>query len=225
MISDNKLPRHVALTFPRTYDRIVSFSSRYEEPISRGLLIFTLISEILRISTYLFERGILEITIDLLPRKVLDRLKIDADFLEHVLIKILHRLESVNPTVILFEDSALRRIIFTNTEDKIFKLNIVVGYDYERELKRALEASIGEIANVNENDLTMMTLIMKGKLVIPGDPDLVIVFGDEKFPDFIPLNLAYSELSFIDKELAEVSRDDIDRVLEDYRRRSRRFGR
>ncbi len=222
---ENKHPRHVALTFPKTYNRILRSPSIYEDNLSKGLLIFTLISESLRISSYLFKNNIEEITLDLLPRKLIEKLHIDIDTIEHILIRILYRLENIKPTVVIFDDTSVRKIVFTNTENKMFKLNIVVGYDYEIELKRALETSIRRVIQTESSDLQKMSKMLKENLVVQNDPDLIIIFGEEKFPNFIPLNLAYSELSFINKEIAEVTERDIEQALQDYRRRQRRFGR
>ncbi len=220
----NKLPLHVALTFPRTYNRILSSTYRYSDSLSRGFLIFTLISEMLRIITYIYEHGVREVTVDLLPRPIIEKLKIDIDFIEHILIKILQRLESINPTIILFEDTSIRKVIFAGSEDKYFKLNIIVGYDYEKEIKRALEISIPKIVQLNNKNIIEILTTLRQNLIIENDPDLTIIFGEETFPNFIPLELAYSELIFIDKEIVEIKKEDIEKALIEFNKRNRRFG-
>ncbi|NPB00858.1 MAG: hypothetical protein GXO10_05735 [Crenarchaeota archaeon] len=221
----DKVPTHVALTFPRTYSRILSSAHRYADSLSRGFLIFTLISEILRIVTYLYEHGVREVTVDLLPRPVIDKLKIDIDFVEHVLIKVFQRIENIDPTIIIFDDNSIRRVIFTGSENKIFKLNMLVGYDQDREIKRALELSLIKLSQEDSKDIMKTLSIFRNNLVLNNDPDLAIIFGEEIAPSFIPLELAYSELVYIDKEIVDVRREDIEKALLEFSRRCRRFGR
>jgi undecaprenyl diphosphate synthase len=57
------------------------------------------------------------------------------------------------------------------------------------------------------------------------DPDLIIRTGDEKrLSNFLLWQAAYAEIYFTPVLWPDFSRQDIDRALEDYSKRQRRFG-
>ncbi len=228
-----KIPKHIALTFPRTYSRVLSQCSFYRNPMNRRLLIFTLISDILKIITYIVEHGVEIITVDFLPRDVIGKLGIDLTYVENILTRVLYRLNNVNSQIVILEDSYTVRRIFFEPREGFVKLNIVVGYDRVLEVERSivlLTLKIGEKiyehgGKVDLLDIYNLSRDFRESLIIQEDPDLMIVFGDKIFPNFIPFNLAYSELVFIDKEITQVDRKDIEYAILEYSKRCRRFGR
>ncbi len=224
------IPKHVAITFPRTYSRILSKISFYSNPMNKRLLVFSLISDMLRLVTYLVDYEVENITVDLLPRNVLKGLNIDLSYIENILIKVLYKLDNIDSQILLIEDAFSIRRIFFEPRSGMLKLNVVVGYDKDIEFNRSLmllTLRIGDLLRESPNnyvDVSTLNRNFRECLLINSDPDLVIIFGDSIFPNFIPLNLAYSEFIFINKELSEVSRDDINYAIKEYSRRSRRFG-
>jgi undecaprenyl diphosphate synthase len=57
------------------------------------------------------------------------------------------------------------------------------------------------------------------------DPDLIIRTGKEvRLSNFLLWQAAYAELYFSDKMFPEFSDKDLDKAIEEYSRRTRRFG-
>lgn len=68
---------------------------------------------------------------------------------------------------------------------------------------------------------------LEGALYTAGvpDPDLIIrTSGEQRMSNFLLWQSAYSELVFVDVLWPDFGRDDIERALDDYNRRERRFG-
>ncbi len=63
------------------------------------------------------------------------------------------------------------------------------------------------------------------KLFISSDLDIIIRPGKEKrISNFLIWQLAYSELFFLDKYWPDFTEDDFDKVIKEYKKRQRRFG-
>ena len=57
------------------------------------------------------------------------------------------------------------------------------------------------------------------------DPDLVIrTSGELRISNFLPWQIVYSEILFLDKYWPDFSEEDIDLAIEEYQRRNRKFG-
>lgn len=57
------------------------------------------------------------------------------------------------------------------------------------------------------------------------DPDLILrTSGEMRLSNFLLLQAAYSELMFIDESWPEINREILDRCLDDFKKRNRRFG-
>lgn len=110
----------------------------------------------------------------------------------------------------------------TKDNDK-FYLNLAVSYggrwDILEAFKKIFKKKISE-KRFNE-DLINSYLSTSG---LP-EPDLVIRTGGEKrLSNFLLWQTAYSELFFLDKLWPDFSEKDLDKVIEEYAQRQRRFG-
>ena len=57
------------------------------------------------------------------------------------------------------------------------------------------------------------------------DPDLLIrTSGEKRLSNFLPWQLVYSEFLFVDKNWPDFSEQDLDDAIEEYQRRTRKFG-
>lgn len=99
-----------------------------------------------------------------------------------------------------------------------YTLNLMLNYGGRAEIIRAVRLLYGE--EINEENF-------RAKLFVPDipDPDLIIRTGGEKrLSGFMPYQAVYSELYFSDVLFPDITTVDIDDALEDYSRRSRRYG-
>lgn len=86
----------------------------------------------------------------------------------------------------------------------------------------ALDVKQGKIdvEDINE-DLVSNNLYTKGQ----PDPDLLIrTSGELRLSNFLPWQLVYSEFVFVDKNWPDFTEKDLDLAIEEYQRRTRKFG-
>lgn len=99
-------------------------------------------------------------------------------------------------------------------------LNVALAYGSRAELVRAVNQAIEAGEKVTEESLSNL-LYTGGQ----PDPDLVIRTGKEKrLSNFLLYQSAYAELYFSDKMFPEFLDEDLQKAIEDYSNRTRRFG-
>lgn len=106
-------------------------------------------------------------------------------------------------------------------------LNIAFNYGGRDDIVHAVKKITQEIVNgtLSINDITenliSSNLYTKG---IP-DPDLIIrTSGELRTSGFLTWQSTYSELYFVEKCWPEFEEKDLDKAIEEYQRRNRRFG-
>ena len=107
-----------------------------------------------------------------------------------------------------------------NTEyDQI--LNIALNYGGRAELTHAFNTLAAEgKTNVTEEDIARALYTVES-----GDPDMIVrTGGDLRISNFLLWQAAYSELSFTDKLWPDMTCDDVDEIIENFKTRKRRFG-
>jgi tritrans,polycis-undecaprenyl-diphosphate synthase [geranylgeranyl-diphosphate specific] len=105
-------------------------------------------------------------------------------------------------------------------------LNLAMAYggrqeiiDAVKKIARELEDGKLDIDSLNEESFSR-------HLYMTDEPDLIIRTGGEhRTSNFLLWQSNYSELFFIDKMWPEFEKEDFVRVIRDYQRRDRRFGR
>lgn len=99
-------------------------------------------------------------------------------------------------------------------------VNIALAYGSRAELVRAVNLAVEKGEKVTEESLSSL-LYTGGQ----PDPDLIIRTGKEKrLSNFLLYQAAYAELYFSDKMFPEFTEKDLDKAIEDFSRRARRFG-
>lgn len=99
-------------------------------------------------------------------------------------------------------------------------LNICINYGSRQEIIRAVNAAVSYGRFVDEQSFSSLL----GTGGIP-DPDLIIRTGGElRLSNFLLYQAAYSELYFSGKMWPEFSKRDLERAIENYSARDRRFG-
>lgn len=80
-------------------------------------------------------------------------------------------------------------------------------------------------AGTDADEIT--TELIEQNLYAPEIPPIDIVVrtsGEQRLSNFMLWRAAYSELMFIDKPWPDMTKDDVEHILEEYARRGRRFG-
>ena len=99
-------------------------------------------------------------------------------------------------------------------------LNIAVNYGARAEICRAAKQLIASGEDVTEQSLgaAMYTAHCS-------DPDMIVrTGGDLRISNFLLWQAAYAELYFTDKLWPDLTPDDVDRAIEDFYSRKRRYG-
>ena len=117
------------------------------------------------------------------------------------------------------------RDLFERIEQKTkkygrFNLNILLSYGGRREIVEA----VNKIISKGRKKITEKEF--KKYLWVQENPDLIIRTGGElRLSGFIPFQSTYSELFFTRKYFPEFTKTDFEKVIENYKKRQRRFGR
>ncbi len=105
--------------------------------------------------------------------------------------------------------------------------NIALNYGGRAEIVKAVK----EIAQeVNNNQLELKDIneeLISNKLYTAGqpDPDLLIrTSGEIRLSNFLPWQLVYSEFLFIEKNWPDFNEEDLDKAIEVYQKRTRKYG-
>jgi tritrans,polycis-undecaprenyl-diphosphate synthase [geranylgeranyl-diphosphate specific] len=107
-----------------------------------------------------------------------------------------------------------------------YRLNIAVAYGGRQEIIDAARIVASEYKSGRISLDEIDDGFLRSKLYLESDPDLVIRTGGEKrLSNFLLYQCAYSEFVFLDKLFPEITRQDFDNAIHEYRRRKRRFGR
>jgi undecaprenyl diphosphate synthase len=108
-------------------------------------------------------------------------------------------------------------------DNERIKCNILFNYGGRGEIVRAIQALIesGKPAKEINEELVQQHLYTSGQ----PDPDLIIRTGGElRISNFLIWQMSYSELYFTDALWPDFDEKEIDKALEEYARRERRFG-
>ncbi len=105
--------------------------------------------------------------------------------------------------------------------------NIALNYGGRDELVKAIK-KISSKVKENEIDIKDITeKMVSDNLYTKGqpDPDLVIrTSGEKRLSNFLPWQLVYTEILFIDKNWPDFEEEDLDNAIIEYQKRTRKFG-
>ncbi len=117
---------------------------------------------------------------------------------------------------------AIERAESLTKNNKEALLNLALNYGGRREIISAIEKIIKENKNYKITENVFERYLWTKDLP---DPDLIIRTGGEKrISNFLIWQMAYSELYFSKKFWPDFTTKDLSRILKDYQKRERRFG-
>ena len=222
-----KLPAHIALIM----DGNGRWAKRRFRPRSYGHRMG--VQNMVRICSHAFRLGVRIVTVYALstenlyrPREELDGLfELIRTYFSKKKDKLLEMGVKINVIGDLtvfpadFRENILRVMDETNgCTDGLF--NICLDYGSRQEIVRAVNAAVAQGRFVDEASFS--ALLQTGGLP---DPDLIIRTGGEvRLSNFLLYQAAYSELYFSNKMWPEFSKRDLEKAIENYSARDRRFG-
>ena len=140
-----------------------------------------------------------------------------------VRIRMIGIREGLDKTIIkLIEDA--ERLTADNTG-----MTLVVAFNYggRQEILGAIQKLTHDVSSgkLKPDDISMDTVASKLDTAEWPDPDLLIrTGGEERISNFLLWQCAYTEFVFIDEYWPDFDKTILDRAIEDYRGRERRFG-
>lgn len=106
-----------------------------------------------------------------------------------------------------------------------FKLNFAMAYSGKAEITDALKKIINKLKNGEISEEDINENLINENLYLSSSPDILIRPGGEKrISDFLLFQMAYTEIFFLDKLWPEFTKDDLAKIIREFKRRERRFG-
>ena len=103
-------------------------------------------------------------------------------------------------------------------QNKNYIINFAIAYGGRQEIISAVKKLIEEKKEINEKNF-------QKSLWLQDEPDLIIRTGGEKrTSNFLPWQSIYSEWIFIEKFWPEFTKQDLEKAIEEFKNRKRRFG-
>lgn len=151
---------------------------------------------------------------------------VDGPPMEDVISQIIDRLarSDLVAQIYIKSDSGVR-VSSIGEGDPEIKLDISIGYSGKLELTDAIKAILRKVEGGEiEYDSINLDMI-ESHLLFKHSPDLVIRAGGKHLTDFLIWQTIYSELYFTDVNFTDMRRLDFLRIIRDYQKRQRRYGR
>ena len=103
-------------------------------------------------------------------------------------------------------------------------VHIFVGFSGRDEITKAVRSVLTDVKSgkVKPDDVDESTI--ESHLMVRHEPDIVIRAGGKHLSDFLIWQSVYSELYFTDVNWCDVRKIDLLRIIRDFQKRQRRFG-
>jgi len=108
---------------------------------------------------------------------------------------------------------------------KDFFVYVSLGFGGRNEITKAVLTILGEVKAGTVSPEEMDEKMLESHLLVNHEPDIMIRSGGQKLSDFLVWQSVYSELYFTDVNWKDVRKVDLLRVMRDFQKRQRRYGR
>ncbi|MDI9395734.1 MAG: undecaprenyl diphosphate synthase family protein [Euryarchaeota archaeon] len=107
---------------------------------------------------------------------------------------------------------------------KDFFVYISLGFGGRREITRAVTTLLEEVKSGRIRPDEVDEKMLESHLLVKHEPDIMIRSGGQKLSDFLVWQSVYSELFFTDVNWKDIRKIDLLRVIRDFQKRQRRYG-
>jgi undecaprenyl diphosphate synthase len=108
---------------------------------------------------------------------------------------------------------------------KDFFVYVSLGFGGRNEITKAVLTILGEVKAGTISPEEVDEKMLESHLLVNQEPDIMIRSGGQKLSDFLVWQSVYSELYFTDVNWKDVRKVDLLRVMRDFQKRQRRYGR
>lgn len=228
-MNQNNVPRHIAIVL----DGNRRYAKRLGIPKLKGHEKgYNKINGVLK---WCIELGIKEVTLYCLSTENFKRNKKEIDYLFNLFRsrigdfkkdKVIHgnkvKISFVGRLSMFPKDmqKSMQEVMEATKDYNNYKLNLALAYGSRSEIVDAFKKIIKKrIKEIDES-------VIQENLYIPDDVDILIRPGGEKrLSNFLLWQNSYAELFFLEKLWPEFEKEDLIKIIEEFKSRERRFGR
>ncbi len=137
----------------------------------------------------------------------------------NIRLKVAGSREGVDPKIIKAIEKAERETAKNTAGELILCFNYGGQLEITEAVKKIVQSGVSADVITEEH--------VAAELYAPEVPPIDIIVrtsGEQRLSNFMLWRAAYSELLFLDKQWPEMTKDDVRFIIEEYSRRSRRFG-
>ncbi|WP_407354995.1 undecaprenyl diphosphate synthase family protein [Methanolobus sp. WCC5] len=109
-------------------------------------------------------------------------------------------------------------------EGKGLQIYVSIGFGGRREVTKAVISILKDVRDGKINPSLISEETIESRLVVKNEPDLFIRSGGKHLSDFLIWQSIYSEYYFTDVNWHNIRKMDILRIIRDFQKRQRRFG-
>jgi undecaprenyl diphosphate synthase len=137
----------------------------------------------------------------------------------NIRLKVLGMREGLDKKIV----SAIEKLEDETKDNGAGTLVVCLNYGGQREIVDAVKKIVRAGIDADTIDEDLIAEHLYGGEVPPVDV-IVRTSGEKRLSNFMLWRAAYSELIFLDKMWPEMTKEDVDAIIEEYTRRHRRFG-
>lgn len=123
-----------------------------------------------------------------------------------------------------YEIYGLEGELKSSRQGKDFFVYLSLGFGGRGEITRSVISILKEVKAGNIRPQDIDEKMLESNLLVKHEPDIMIRSGGQKLSDFLVWQSVYSELYFTDVNWKDVRRIDLLRVIRDFQKRQRRYG-
>ncbi|WP_340819652.1 undecaprenyl diphosphate synthase family protein [Methanolobus sp. WCC4] len=113
---------------------------------------------------------------------------------------------------------------FSKRKENGFKVYVSVGFGGREEVTRAVKDILQKVKDGDIKPSDIDESMIESRLLVKHEPDIFIRSGGKHLSDFLIWQSIYSEYYFTDVNWHEVRKLDLLRIIRDFQKRQRRFG-
>ena len=157
----------------------------------------------------------------------IDILDVDHSLKNEMVTKLIERLQTVFSKLsndIGFEIYGEHGILKHQQEGSSPRVYLFVGFSGRDEITKAVRTLLTDVKSgkITPNDIDES--VIESYLMVKHEPDIVIRAGGKHLSDFLIWQSVYSELYFTDVNWCDVRNIDLLRIIRDFQKSQRRFG-
>ncbi|AAM30779.1 MULTISPECIES: undecaprenyl diphosphate synthase family protein [Methanosarcina] len=123
-----------------------------------------------------------------------------------------------------YEICGLEGEVNCSRQGKDFFVYLSLGFGGRGEITRAVISILDEVKAGRIRPEEVDEKMLESHLLVKHEPDIMIRSGGQKLSDFLVWQSVYSELYFTDVNWKDVRKIDLLRVIRDFQKRQRRYG-